>query len=477
MKKNIKYIFVDLDGTLVRTDLFFESIIRLIKQNPLAIFQIFKWLLEGRSVAKEKLAKLVTINPEYLPYETELIDYLKEQKKNKTIVLATASNQFYANSIANHIGIFDKVIASSKEINLKGKNKLVAIRKITGDDSYAYAGNSIADRPIWQNAHSNIFVNAPQKDIDNARLQGKVEKIIKSNSSILLAFIKEMRIHQWVKNLLIFVPLFTSHSYLETTSLLSATFAFLCFSLCASGVYFLNDMLDLDADRSHKTKQFRPLASGNLPLPFGMIGVVGFPIVALNIAWFTLPTTSFSIILFYYLVTNAYSFVLKRIPTLDVMTLAMLYTLRILAGSEAINVEISSWLLAFSVFVFVSLAYLKRYIEISTLFKSTEKANERGYFTNDAESMFTLGVSNMTASVLILALYINNDEVTNLYKSPKILWALCWLMLYWGNRIWVAARRGDICDDPIIYAIKDKVSRWVGIGFLIVVILARYIRI
>lgn len=477
MIKNIKYIFVDLDGTLVRTDLFFESIIKRIKQNPLSIFQIITWLMQGRSVSKEKLAKLVTINPEYLPYETELIDYLKEQKKNKTIILATASNQLYANSIAEHLGIFDKVIASDKKNNLKGRHKLSAILKITGNDSFIYAGDSKADRPIWQDAQCNIFVNAPQKNIEEAKLHNKAEKIIKSRSSIPLAFINEMRIHQWAKNFLIFVPLFTSHNYLETTSLISTTYAFLCFSFCASGVYFLNDMLDLDADRFHKSKRYRPLASGNLPLSFGFAGAFILPIVAFGVAWLNLPSTFLYILLFYYLVSNTYSFILKRISSLDVMTLAILYTLRIVAGAEAINVVISSWLVAFSVFVFVSLAYLKRYIEISTLTKSTEKTNERGYFKDDAESMFSLGVANMTASVVILSFYINSAEVASLYKNPKILWGLCWLMLYWGNRIWIAARRGNIHDDPVVFAIKDNISRLIGLGFLIVVISAKYLQI
>jgi len=213
MKSSIKYIFVDLDGTVVRTDLFLEAVLKLLKQNFFHIFQLFFWILQGRAVAKEKVAKLVTLNVENLPYEMDLINYLKGQK-NKIIVLATASNEIYANSVARYLGIFDKVIASDKTKNLKGQNKLAAIRAIAGDEGFIYAGDSYADRSIWQAANLNIFVNAPDRAIEEAKSKGKVDKIFSSaNQSIGRAFIKEIRFYQWIKNLLVFVPLFTSHSY------------------------------------------------------------------------------------------------------------------------------------------------------------------------------------------------------------------------------------------------------------------------
>jgi len=477
MKGNIKYIFVDLDGTLVRTDLFLESVLVLVKQNFLNIFQIIFWILQGRSVAKARVASLVAIDAEHLPYEAALIDYLKEKKKqNKIIVLATDSDKIYADSVASHLGFFDKVLASDGKNNLKSKNKLAAIRKMVGNEDFIYAGDSYVDRPIWQAASSNIFVNAPHRDIEEAKSKDKVDKIFFSkNRSVSSAFIKEMRLYQWVKNVLVFVPLFTSHAYQEISALVTVSLAFLCFSLCASGVYFLNDMLDLSADRRHERKRLRPLAAGDLPLSIGIAGALGLPLVAFTMAWFLLPIAFFGVLLFYYLATNAYSFFLKRISTADVMTLAILYTLRIIAGSVAINVLLSSWLMAFSVFVFVSLAYLKRYTETSALSIDADKEHGRGYSVEDSETMFSLGISNITASVLVLALYINSDEVTALYKNPEILWFLCLLMLYWGNRIWIGARRGKIHDDPIIFAIKDKVSRIIGIGFILVVIAAKYI--
>jgi 4-hydroxybenzoate polyprenyltransferase len=436
------------------------------------------WIFRGRSFVKERVAKSVAINPARLCYESELLDYLKEKKsQGKILILATASHEIYANSIADHLGIFDQVIASDDQNNLKGKKKLGIIRKFVRDESFAYAGDSCADRSIWKEASSCIFVNAPSRDIKAAEAQGKAEKIIISNCSIGKAFLKEMRIYQWAKNILVFVPLLTSHSYQETTNLWAASSAFICFSLCASGVYFLNDLLDLESDRLHGRKCLRSLAACDLPLPIGILGAIFLPLAALLLSSLFLPLKFFGVLAFYFLITNVYSFVLKRVCTVDVMTLAVLYTLRVVAGSEAIDVGLSSWLMAFSVFVFVSLAYLKRYVELSTLSKKGESAHGRGYSAADGETMFTLGISNITASVLVLSLYISSKEVESLYRSPKILWLLCLLLLYWGNRIWVCARRGKIADDPLVFAIKDNVSRMVGLSFLVVVFASKYIQI
>jgi len=476
--KKIERIFVDLDGTLVRTDLFLESILRLIGRNPFNIIQIVLWLLKGRSYAKDRVAKRVSISVENLPYQTQLLDYLRQQKEQgKRIVLATASHRLYAEQVAAHLDIFDDVIATSAENNLKGRSKLTAILEITGNTGFAYAGDSSADRPIWEAASANILVDAPSKDVKQAEAANKAELVIKSRPPVWRAFLKEMRPHQYAKNILIFVPLFTSHGYQEAANLLLALLAFVCFSLCASGVYFSNDLLDLQSDRQHATKRNRPLASGDLPLSVGAVGALGLPLIAFAVALAFLPILFVGVLAIYFLITNAYSFGLKRISTADVMTLAILYTLRVVAGAAAAGISLSSWLLAFSVFLFVSLAYLKRYIEVAALPKDAAKAHGRGYSAADSETMFSLGTANITASVLILALYINSEEVALLYRAPEILWLLCLLMLYWGNRIWVGARRGKIADDPVVFAIKDNVSRMVGVAFLIVALAAKYIEI
>lgn len=475
MNKNIHLIFVDLDGTLIRTDLFFEAAIKLIKRNPLNIFRLALWILQGRAIAKDHVARRVELNVEDLPYETPLIDYLREKKsQGRRIVLATASHRIYAEKIAAHLDLFDDVIASDAGRNLKGVKKLAAIRECAGDAAFVYAGDSPADRPIWKEAISNIFINAPARDVKRAETLAKAEKTITRDQSLIRSFIKEMRIHQWAKNALIFVPLFTSHTYQDLTHLLAAVIAFISFCLCASGVYFLNDLLDLDADRSHASKRFRPLASGALPLQAGLFGAIGLPLAAFFLAWQFLPLYFFSILALYFFITNAYSFFLKSISTADVMTLALLYTLRVIAGAAAAGVQLSSWLMAFSIFIFVSLAYLKRYIEIAALDQSAGRAPGRGYSAGDSETLFSLGAASATTSVLVMALYIQSPEITRLYHNPDMLWVLCLIILYWNNRIWLGARRGKISGDPVVFAIKDNVSRALGLAFVAVIMLARY---
>ena len=461
---------------MIRTDLFFESFLKFIKTNPFNVFPFLCWLLQGRSIAKERLAERVEIDASLLPYETELVDYLAEQKKQgRRIVLATASHRRYAEQVALHLELFDHVIATEAGDNQKGRRKLATIRALAGEAGFCYAGDSAADRPIWQAAESLIFVNAPAADVTAAETAKNVELTIRTRPPQWRAFRREMRLHQYAKNALIFVPLFTSHSYLSAPGIVAALVAFVCFSLCASGVYFLNDLLDLQADRQHPRKRNRPLASGNLALSTGIAGAIALPLIAFALAFAFLPMLFVAVLASYYLATNAYSFFLKSISTADVMTLVIFYTLRVVAGAVATGIELSSWLLAFSFFLFVSLAYLKRYIEVAAPENRETKAHGRGYSAADSETMFSLGIANMTASVLVLALYINSAEVAGLYQSPKFLWLLCFLMLYWGNRLWVGARRGKIEDDPVVCALKDKVSRIVALSFILVALAAKFI--
>jgi 4-hydroxybenzoate polyprenyltransferase len=286
-----------------------------------------------------------------------------------------------------------------------------------------------------------------------------------------------MRPHQWAKNLLIFVPILTSHSYMNETTLLSAILAFVAFSLCASGVYFLNDILDMDADRRHETKRNRPLASGNLPIPYGVIGTIILPLAAFAIAGYFLSFFFIVVLAAYLVLTILYSFVLKSISTADVMTLGILYTLRVIAGAAATGIVLSSWLAAFSIFLFVSLAYLKRYIEVADIEPEQGKIRGRGYTAFDTETMFSLGIENASVSVLVFALYLNSSEVTETYSQPQLLWLLCILLLYWTNRIWVGARRGKITEDPVVFAVKDRVSRMIGIAFICIVFGAKHINV
>lgn len=467
-------VFVDLDGTLIRTDMFVEGVLRLIKQNPFNLFLIFLWLLRGRAVAKTLVARRSRIDPTTLPYEADFIDYLKNRKAGGAeIIMATAAHWSQARAVARHLGFFDAILASSARRNLKGRAKLEAIIQHNRGKGFAYAGDAHADRPIWAESESCILVNAPKREAARWQAARKIERMFNSEQGRGRAFLKEMRLHQWAKNILIFVPLITSHEYGKSGPVLAALAAFVAFSLCASGVYFLNDLLDLGADRAHPTKRNRPLAAGSLPISLGVAGAVGFPLVAFAFGALTLPLPFLLVLAAYFAITNFYSFFLKKISTADVMTLAILYTIRVIAGAVACSIVLSSWLLAFSVFIFVSLAYLKRYVEVSAL--ESKPANGRGYASSDSETMFSLGTANAIASVVVLALYINSDDVRGLYSSPQLLWLLCLLHLYWTNRLWVGARRGKINEDPIIFALRDGVSRMVWLSFAGVILAAQYL--
>lgn len=471
-----KTIFVDLDGTLIRTDLFVESILVFLKQRFFNFVRLLSWLIRGRSVAKTLVASQVQLDIENLPYEAELIEWIKRKRElGHRIVLATASHWTYANKVADHLGLFDDVIATTARLNLKGAAKLEKIQHQVKDEPFAYAGDSAADRPIWQAATANVLVNSRQSDTALSRSQGKLEMSIRSRPPVLHEFVRAMRIHQYAKNALVFVPLITAHQYGDSVSIVATIWAFLCFSLCASGVYFLNDLLDLSADRQHVTKCNRPLASGQLSLKFGVVGAVCLPLIAFIIAVLILPSTFVAVLATYYVITNAYSFYLKSISTADVMTLAVLFTLRVIAGAAVLEIMLSSWLLAFSVFIFVSLAFLKRYIEVSTMKDRQKNARGRGYSYDDRETLFVLGATNSTISVLVLSLYISSDAVSVYYPNSQALWVLCLLMLYWSNYLWVEARRGRIHHDPVFFALKDGVSRGILLAFIVVILVARFL--
>jgi 4-hydroxybenzoate polyprenyltransferase len=289
------------------------------------------------------------------------------------------------------------------------------------------------------------------------------------------AFIKTMRLKHWAKNVLVFVPLLTAHRYGDPQALLDAALAFLCLGLCASGGYFINDLYDLEADRKHAVKKHRPLASGALSFQWGILGAISLPAAALTLSLLTLPAAFTAVLVIYFLITKIYSYRLKQIFPLDVLALSVVFMLRVLAGAAAIQVEISFWLLAFCIFLFVSLAYLKRYIEIGKVENASEKINGRGYIGADADAMFMLGIASSTASIVVLALFINSPEVQAEYPGRNLLWALCLIMLFWTNRIWIAARRGVVHEDPVEFALGDRASQISAVLCVAVVLMARYV--
>jgi 4-hydroxybenzoate polyprenyltransferase len=460
---------VDLDGTLLRTDILLESIYGLMKKSMFYAFLLPIWLLMGKAYFKQQIADRVDIEASLLPYNEPFLAFLKKKKETgHPLVLATASNIKYAQQIAQNLKIFDEVMASDKKINLSGHQKRMRLLNAYGEKGFDYAGNASVDLKIWPHAREAVLVN-PEAGIQrNAKKIAKVIRVFKDQRSYLRSALKTLRIHQWLKNLLLFIPLLMAHKFQDAGLLLQTSLGFLAFGLCASSVYILNDLLDLPSDRAHPTKRHRPLASGNFSIKhatllFPLLLSAAFAISTL------LPVAFIQTLALYYVVTLAYSLRLKQILLADVLALAGLYTVRIGAGAYAVGLTPSSWLLAFSMFLFLSLALVKRYSELLITCKANNKNTYgRSYRVTDLESLSQFGAASGYMSVLVLALYIDSDQIKTLYARPEVVWLLCPILLYWISRVWILTRRGQMHDDPVIFAIKDRKSYLLGVIALLI---------
>ncbi|MES2664223.1 MAG: UbiA family prenyltransferase [Pseudomonadota bacterium] len=463
---------VDMDGTLIYTDLTVESLLAAIKQKWWIIFLAAIWIFKGRPFLKQKLNYHFVLFPERLPYNYELIDYLKQEKKRgRRILLVTGSYYTLAEQVAAHVGIFDEVIATHEE-NCTGHNKGRVLRETFGEKGFVYAGNSMVDLPVWQLNHSSIVVNAQPLTLEAAQRVSHVEKVFAGLGKWTFKDARKgLRIQQWMKNLLVFVPLLTAHQITNPYAWGMAALAFLFMSTCASATYILNDLLDLNADRIHPKKCHRPFASGKIPIPLAVFWAMGLFLFSL-LSLVTLPHLFFAVLATYLLLTLAYSFRLKRMQSFDVVSLALLYTLRVIAGAVAIQVPVSFWLLAFSLFIFLSLGIVKRVSELQRLISEDGvKAEGRGYSVHDLDILKTLGASSGYIAVLVICLYINSKDVLMLYPHPERLWLLCPLILIWITRIWVLCGRGKIDEDPVEFAVKDPYSWWIALiaGAIIII--------
>lgn len=460
---------VDLDGTLLRSDILYESLLALLARNPLYLFVIPWWLMRGKAAVKRQLASRIKLSPETLPYDERVLEILRTTEQRPR-VLCTASDQILVQPIADHLGLFEHVIASDGRTNLSGCNKGKALADRYGDRGFDYMGNGRVDLKVWERSAGAIVVNNGTRLARDAGERTEVLAHFPSQNGGILTWIKALRIYQWLKNLLVLVPLLTAHRFFDFPSVANATVAFLAFGLCASGVYVLNDLLDLTPDRMHPRKRKRPFAAGNLPLLHGLI--IAPLLTAAGFALAFLCSPSFALVLLcYYVMTLAYSLKLKRIVMIDVVLLAALYTVRIIGGTVSIDAEFSFWLLAFSMFVFLSLAMLKRYTELaSALTSGKEMAIGRGYSVADLPLVQSLGAAAGYIGVLVFALYINSPESLALYSNPKLLWLLCPVLLYWISRMWIVSHRGGMHDDPIVFAAMDRVSQIV-IGLCVVLVL------
>jgi 4-hydroxybenzoate polyprenyltransferase len=422
--------------------------------------------LKGKASLKEGLAKDSHVDVTVLPYDPAVITLIEQARASgRSIVLATASHISLANRVADHLQIFDKVVATNGSLNLSSHLKRDVLVEQYGNEGFDYIGNSLDDIVVWASARKAYVVN-PERGVEKrAAAQGNVEEIIRSNTTRPKDWIKALRLHQWMKNILIFVPLLTAHLLTNIPFVLQGLLAFLFFGLCASSVYLLNDLLDLNDDRHHKSKRNRPFASGKLSI---RVGLLAFPSL-LGIAFIgsavLLPWEFTATLIGYYILTLAYSLSMKRKMVVDVISLALLYTIRIIAGACALNLELTFWILAFSMFMFLSLALVKRYAELREAKHSgrTEKTRGRGYYPDDLEMISSLGAASGYLAVMVLAMYIHDPATTRLYSHPQIIWLACPILLFWISRIWMLTHRGKMHDDPVMFAVSDRTSIVAGL--------------
>jgi len=450
---------VDLDGTLIRSDLLVESALALFSRKPLMIFAMLFWLLHGKAHLKREIARRVELDAATLPYNHDLVTWVRAEQQVRPVVLCTAADVALAELVADHIGGFTLTLSSDGTLNLSGAKKAQALVERYGERGFDYAGNATVDMHVWEHARSAIVIESrPGLSLAAARVT-RVERTFTAPKATLRQWVKALRVHQWVKNVLVFLPLLAAHRMLDMPAMVSTVLAFICFNLCASSVYLVNDLLDLAADRQHSRKRHRPFAAGTLPLTAGPIAAIALLVGSFALALLVSPAF-FAVLLGYYLLTSAYSLKFKRIMMLDVVVLSLLYTTRILAGAAALDTPPSFWLLAFSMFIFLSLAMVKRYTELLAAQKAGKvKASGRGYDVEDIPLIQSLGGSSGYLAVLVLALYINSTASESLYRHPQYLWVLCPLLLYWISRTWAIAHRGIMHDDPVVFAVKDNVSR------------------
>lgn len=454
-------LVLDVDQTLVRSDLLLENMISYLRGNPLRVFHLIGWLFQGRAVLKRRLAERVELDPALVPINEELATYAtREKKRGRRVYLATAMDEIHARTIAERFAFVDGVVGSDGATNLKGRAKaeFLARRFPNGFD---YAGDSPADMPVWEAARRALVVNAAPWIAATLRRRGK-STLVFPRASRLQALFRAARPHQWMKNTLVFVPALLSAQITNSAQAVACLLAFFALGLVASGTYLLNDLWDLPEDRAHWSKRERPLASGRLPIASALVAAPLSIAAGLAIgAWIGGP--ALLVLLVYLATTLAYSFKLKRVPILDGFTLASLFTLRIALGIATTHVWASPWLLVFSMFLFASLSYAKRYTEVTrALARGQAPSSGRGYIGADAPLLLGLGLATGTGAVLMMVLFLINDAFNRPYANPQWLWVFPAALFLWNARVWLVGQRGELHDDPVVFAIKDRLSWMLG---------------
>lgn len=469
----LRPLCVDLDGTLVKSDTLVDSLLALARLRPLLLLSLPGYLLRGKAAFKAFVTESVSLDVVHLPYNRKVLQFVAEQhQQGREIYLATGANVALARRVAAHLGVFAGVLGSDHDTNLTGNKKLDGLRSALGPREFDYIGNGSPDLPLLAHATEPMVANpSPMLRLGlRARSIHPARDFSEHGHPLKYAF-RAMRPHQWAKNVLIFLPLLLAHDF-AVKRILTAVLAFCCFSLTASATYIVNDLLDVENDRRHHQKRGRPFASGDLSPLAGALMASVFLLLALSGARL-LPIAFYGWLILYLAATLAYSTYLKRIALVDVLILAGLYTLRLLAGSAATRVHISKWLAGFSVFLFFSLAIVKRIAELENLrAKDTAPNNGRGYLVSDVEQLRSFGTSSAFAAVVIFAIYISGGDVIALYRHPQLLWLILPLMILWLCRIWLLASRGELHEDPVVFALTDSMSLLIGAAVAGVALLA-----
>ena len=464
---------VDLDGTLAKSDTLADSLCVLARTHPADLLRLPGWLLDGKARLKREVSARATLDAAHLPYNEALIVYLREQSASgRQLYLSTGADRQLADRVAGHLRLFDEVFSSGGVTNLTGAKKLSLLEERFGRGGFAYVGNSRKDLPLLTESRGAMLAN-PSVGLEASlkRRNVVVQHVFQDRAPAVQSIWRALRVHQWAKNVLIFLPLVLAHA-LGMGALLQSALAFLSFSLVASSTYIVNDLLDIASDRVHPTKRRRPFAAGDLSvlagfglaiLLFSAGGLISIPMAPRFTSW----------LLIYCVVTLAYSLYFKRVVIVDVIILSALYTLRILAGAAAARVPISDWMAGFSIFFFFSLALVKRFSELENLrARGVAPSNGRGYLVHDMEQLRAFGTGSAFASIVVFTLYINNPEVRNLYHHPQRLWLLTPLLIWWMSRVWLRASRGQMHEDPVIFALTDRASLLAGVAIFLIALSA-----
>lgn len=448
---------VDLDGTLSKSDTLWDSIILLFSVSPILVVKLFFFVFSGKAAFKSAVARTINWENFSFVWDAEVVEFLHaESLKGRRIILATGAHAIIAAKVLERFSFFSDFLASSDNKNLTGKEKAAALVDRFGPKNFDYLGNDMVDVAVWRCSRKALLANCDRSVFRKLKSEGISFETVSQKKDGKLSFLRALRPHQWVKNFLVFTPLFAAHMFTEQMAWLYAIMMFSAYCLTASSFYLFNDIMDVHADRKHPVKHKRPFANGEISPTSGFLSFAILLFMGIFAAHM-IPDQGALISLMCYIILNAsYTLYIKSLVLLDVVVLGLLYTVRIISGGLAVGATPSSWLLAFSAFLFLSLGLVKRYSELTIKQEAgEEKVAGRGYFSSDSLFVFVFGLASGLMAVLVLALYVNSSSAYILYSRPVLTWAVVPAVLFWISRIWLIAWRQHMNHDPVVFAVKD----------------------